>query len=341
MSLFRRLAPLALAPLALATVVLAPGPALAWGSMGHRIIGMVAVEALPLEAPAFLRTPTAASDVGELSREPDLVKGAGKMFDQDHSPGHFVDLEDDGRILGGPTLATLPATRAEYEAALQAAGVDSWKAGYLPYSIVETWQRLAKDFGYWRAVKAAEARETDFDRRAWYAEFRRRREGLILATIGELSHYVGDGSQPLHVTAHYNGWGDYPNPKGYTRARIHEPFEAALVFNTVKPQAVAAALGPFSPCECAIEKRVADYLAATGLQVEPLYILEKAGGLTPGDPRGTAFATARMAVGATELRDLIVEAWRAAREAKVGYPPVSVADVEAGKVDPYPALFGI
>ena len=336
MSLYRRLA-----ALALGAVVLAPGPALAWGAMGHRIIGMVAVEALPDEVPAFLRTPTAAADVGELSREPDLVKGAGKMFDQDHSPGHFVDLDDDGRVLGGPTLATLPPTRAEYEAALREAGVDGWKAGYLPYSIVETWQRLAKDFGYWRVVKAAEARETNMDRRAWYAEFRRRRESLIMATIGDLSHFVGDGSQPLHVTTHYNGWGDYPNPKGFTRARIHEPFEATLVFDTVKAASVAAAVGPYKPCDCDIEKRVAAYLTATGEQVEPLYILEKAGGLAAGDPRGSAFATARMAVGAGELRDLIVEAWRAAGQSKVGYPPVSVADVEAGKVDPYASLFGV
>ena len=33
--------------------------------------------------------------------------------------------------------------------------------------------------------------------------------------MGVMGHYVGDGSQPLHTTVHFNGWvGD--NPKGYT-----------------------------------------------------------------------------------------------------------------------------
>ena len=47
---------------------------------------------------------------------------------------------------------------------------------------------------------------------------------------GQLSHFVGDGSQPLHVTIHFNGWGsDQPNPQGYSNARLHGPFESDLV----------------------------------------------------------------------------------------------------------------
>ena len=36
-------------------------------------------------------------------------------------------------------------------------GLDSWQAGYLPYSIIDQHQQLTKDFAYWRAVKAAAA----------------------------------------------------------------------------------------------------------------------------------------------------------------------------------------
>jgi len=324
-----------------AIVALAPGSALAWGGMGHRIIGQAAIEALPEEAPAFLRSPTAASDVGELSRELDRSKGAGKVHDLDLDPGHFVDLEDDGRILGGPRLDALPPTRADYEKALAVAGADSWKAGYLPYSIIEQWQQLAKDFGYWRALTAAEGREADSGRRAWLAQDRRRREALIFETIGALSHYVGDGAQPLHVTAHYNGWGTYPNPKGYTVAKVHGPFEGDFVLANVRLQAVSAHISPFRSCGCLIELRTVDYLAATGKLVEPFYALERAGGFAPADPRGVAFATDRIAAGAAELRDLIVEAWRAGGTAQVGWRPVSVADVEAGKVDPFDALYGV
>src|SRR5690606_26630992 len=126
-------------------------------------------------------------------------------------------------------LAQLPPTRAEFEAALRAVGADSWKAGWLPYAIVDQHQQLVKDFAYWRILAAAEARAATPERRAWSAEDRRRREALILTTIGALSHSVGDGARPLHLSVHYSGWGDYPNPKGYTRARIHGPFEGALV----------------------------------------------------------------------------------------------------------------
>ena len=86
---------------------------------------------------------------------------------------------------------------------------------------------------------------------------------------------------------------------------------------------------------------VAGYLAATNRLVVPFYAMEKAGGLTPGDPRGPAFATQQIAVGASELRDLIADAWRVSATQTVGWKPVAVADVLAGKIDPYLALYGI
>jgi hypothetical protein len=323
-----------------AAIAALPTAALAWGGAGHRMIGEVAVRALPAELPAFLHAPAAALEVGELSREPDRVKGAGRAFDADHSPAHFLDLDDEGEVLGGPLLSALPPTRAEYESQLRAAGQDGWKAGYLPYSIVESYERLAHDFAYWRVLKAAGANPAWAAHRAWFSADRRRREALILAHIGELSHFVGDGSQPLHVTVHFNGWGNFPNPAGYSNEKLHSPFEGDLVRATVKEASVAARVAAFHSCGCPIEQRTETYLAATGQLVVPFYEMVKAGGLAPGDPRGTALATRQLAVGATELRDLIVEAWRVSGREAVGYKPVSVADVEAGRVDPYPALYG-
>ena len=333
----KRLPALALAALAVASV---PGSLFAWGATGHRILGAAAVRALPAEVPAFMRTAQAAQDVGELSREPDRTKGSGKLHDSDRDPGHFVDLDDDGKVLGGPPIVPLAATRAEYETQLRAAGVDQWKAGYLPYSIVDRWQQLTTDFAYWRVLKAAEANPKWRAHRAWFVQDRVRREALILKDLGELSHFVGDGSQPLHVSSHYNGWGDYPNPNGYSTAKLHGPFESDLVQATVKPAAVAAKIAPLRLCNCPIEQRVGDYLTTTGRQVIPFYEMEKAGGLAPGDPRGTAFAVERLAAGASELRDVVVEAWRASANRTVGWKPVAVQDVLAGKVDPYPALYG-
>lgn len=324
-----------------ALVAATPSAALAWGSSGHRIVGQLAVRALPAELPAFLRTPQAAAEVGELSREPDRSRGAGRLHDQDRDPGHFLDLDDGGKVLGGPALSSLPPTRAEYETALRAAGTDSWKAGYLPYSIVDRWQQLTLDFAYWRVLSAAEKNPKWAAHRAWFAADRKRREALILQTLGQLSHFVGDGSQPLHVSYHFNGWGDYPNPEGYSNAKLHGPFEGDLVLATVKAPAVAARMVPFKSCACAIEQRMSAYLTATAGQVIPFYQMEKAGGLAPGDPRGTAFAVQQLAIGASELRDVIVEAWRASATRSVGWRPVAVQDVVSGRVDPYPALYGI
>lgn len=333
----KRLTAAALAALAIA----APTTLLAWGNTGHRMVGELAIRALPAELPTFLRTPQAAANVGELSREPDRSKGAGRLHDQDRDPGHFIDLDDDGKLLGGPPMLPLAATRAEFEAGLRAAGLDQWKTGYLPYSIIDRYQQLTSDFAYWRVLKAAEANPAWKAHKAWFTQDRIRREGLILRTIGELSHFVGDGSQPLHVTSHFNGWGDGPNPNGYSKARLHGPFEGDLVLATVKQPAVAAKMTSLKLCDCTIEQRVSAYLTETGKQVIPFYEMEKAGGLAQGDSRGTAFATTRMAAGASELRDVIVEAWRASLNSKVGWRPVAVADVLAGKVDPYPSLYGI
>jgi hypothetical protein len=336
----KRLAPIAVAA---ALAALVPNSVLAWGSTGHRYIGEAAMRALPADTPAFLHTPQAVLDVGEYSREPDRSKGAGRTHDADRDPGHFLDLSDDGTVLGGPTLTGLPTTRAEFDAAVRKAGADSWKSGYLPYSIIDRWEQLARSMAYWRILSAAEANPAWSAHKAFFAADRRRREAQILVTIGELSHFVGDGSQPLHVTVHFNGWGDFPNPGGYTTAKIHAPFESDLVQASVTEAGVMAKLTPPADCHCALQKRVSDYLAATGALVVPLYELEKAGGLAPGDPRGPAFATQRIAVGASELRDLIVEAWRVSATQTLGYKPnaISVADVAAGKADPYAMLYGI
>ncbi len=331
----------AVAALVVIATVGCAGQTCAWGSTGHRIIGRLAMETLPPNVPAFLRTQAARDAIGELAREPDRWKAAGKAHDSDRDPGHFLDLGDDGRVLGGPTLAALPATREEYEAALRAAGADSWKAGYLPYSIIEDWQQLAKDFAYWRVDTAAAAHTAVRAHRAWLLADAREREALTLRDLGTLAHYVGDGSQPLHVSEHFNGWGPFPNLRGYTQDRVHAPFEGAFVRAFVSEAAVRKAMTPAMDCRCSIETRTEAYLAHTNSYVGPFYDLYKAHAFSGPDPRGEAFAAERLAAGASELRDLVAAAWRASARDNVGWPAVSVGDVEAGKVDPYDSLFGV
>jgi hypothetical protein len=317
------------------------GQALAWGDTGHRMIGELAIQALPPMIPAFLRAPEAARDVGELAREPDRSRGAGRTHDTDRDAGHFVDGDDEGKILGGPPLGHVPLTRAEYETQLRAVGADSWKAGYLPYSIIEGWQQLVKDFAYWRADAAGERLASDPAHKAWLAADRARRERQVINDLGVWAHYVGDASQPLHTTVHYNGWGPGPNPNGYTLEHIHVPLEAAYVTKNVTAQAVRGRMRPYVNCGCRIDEATGAYLVAESQTMIPLYELEKSGGFKDGDPRGVAFMTDRIAEGASELRDLVIAAWNASGAMTVGYPGVAALDVEAGKAgDAYELLYG-
>jgi len=336
--MIRRLRPAAATALLLCLIW--TGQALAWGSTGHRLVALAAVQALPAELPAFMRTPVFAADAAEIARDPDRSRKAGRAHDSDRDPAHFVDADLDGKTPGGLSLDALPPTREAFDSALRVAGSDSWKVGYLPYAIVDGWQQLVKDLALWRADSAGERLIADSRHKAWLAADRRRRELLILANLGVWAHFVGDGSYPLHVTTHYDGWGPGPNPAGYTLAHIHVPLEGPYVAAHVTLAAVKAKMAPYRDCQCAVEARTGAYLLADAKLVEPLYALEKAGGFKEGDPRGVAFMTDRIAFGADELRDLIVTAWNASATMEVGYPnAVPAGDFEAGKVaDPYALL---
>ena len=97
-----------------------------------------------------------------------------------------------------------------------------------------------------------------------------------------------------------------------------------------------------NPCAtpCDIRARVPGYIRANLSQVAPLYRLEQAGQLADGQADGAAFMARQMAVGASELRDLVASAYREAAGVRVGWPAVAVADVEAGTVDPWVSMIG-
>lgn len=320
----------------------------AWGSSGHRWVGVAAMRALPDDLPDFMRDPGFIADVGEFSREPDRTKGAGQPHDRERDTAHFVDLDDEGRVMtsAGMTLAELPRLKSEYDARLQAAGIDVDDAGYLPYAIMDAYQHLQRDFATWRVLHAAEQREPDLAKRAWYREDRLRREAVIARDIGYLSHFIGDAAQPLHMSIHYNGWGDYPNPEGFTNSRqTHGMFEGAFVRRNTRLDAVEAGMSAPQLNGFDLRARTAAYLTSSHAEVIPFYRLEKAGafrtdanGVAPA--AGAEFATVRLAAGASELRDFITLAWREAGTVSIGWPAVKVAEVEAGTADAWSAMAG-
>src|SRR5215468_11141504 len=103
-----------LAVLALAVSVAATD-CWAWGATGHEWISGIAIDKLPDSVPAFVRTPEAAAEIAVLGRELDRSKGAGKTHDAERDPGHYVDLTEDGAVMGVVPLAKIPETREAYD----------------------------------------------------------------------------------------------------------------------------------------------------------------------------------------------------------------------------------
>jgi hypothetical protein len=317
-------------------------PARAWGAYGHRIINGDAARALPASVPAFVRTPRAIAELAELGPEADRVKGAGRTRDADWDPAHYLDLGDDGTIGGTLKLAQLPPTREAYDTALRGGvrAFDQYSVGYLPYEIVDGYELVVKDFAIWRVDAYGEAHGPAADR-AWFAADRPLRETLTLRDIGVWGHFVGDASQPLHVSVHFNGWGDYPNPGGYTQSHvIHAYFETDFVNAHASPEAVLPKMPPYAASSAPIMGRVEAYLAATNAHVPEVYRFWDAGAFAAGTPAAVDFTLDRLAAGATMLRDLIADAYAESADAKVGYPEYDVRDILDGAVAPLPGRVG-
>src|SRR5271170_2280513 len=217
----RRLAALALLPL------LAVPPSFGWGDVGHRMINRLAAENLPADVPAFLRTPEAINEIEYLGPEPDRWRSlAEPELNAVQAPDHFIDFEF------ADIIGTLPRRRYDYIAALTAAEIthpdkarelQPERVGFQPYITNEVWERLKAAMRDYRELSAKHADTKPV-------------EAAILFYAGWLGHYVGDGSQPLHVSINYNGWVLKDNPNGYTTGHtIHAQFETAFVDANIKP----------------------------------------------------------------------------------------------------------
>jgi hypothetical protein len=295
--------------------IIATQPAWAWGSDGHRLIGRIAVQYLPSDVPAFLRNGNALDTVEYLSPEPDRWKGrAEQELSDTQSPDHFIDLEwaelaevpCTAATAGcGPDGKMFPRKRYDFIRALAAAQpshpditLTPEKVGMQPWQVEEVWQRLKSDFREYRKLTAANEDTAPV-------------QTAILFDTGWLSHYVADGSMPLHTTIQYNGWTG-PNPSGYTTDhKIHALFESINVAANIKPADVSPLVAATKPTLIADEwTNYLDYLHHTHTLVEKTYQLEKSGGFTgPGTPDGKAFTEERLAAGAIQLRDMIYSAW--------------------------------
>ena len=276
----------------LTCILVQPPAAHAWGNGGHRLINKLAASSLTDDVPAFLRTPEAITEIEYLGPEPDRWRSpAEPELVAAQAPEHFIDMEL------ADALGPLPHRRFDFEANVFAAGQRPEKIGLQPWETDEVWERLKSSMREYRKLSA-----TKQDTRPV--------EQAILFYAGWLGHYVGDGSQPLHTTIQYNGWTG-PNPNGYTTEhKIHWQFEGPFVEANIHEAEVRAKMTPVKAVEGDMFDAYVAYLRNTKTFVEKVYQLDKAGGFAgAGTEESREFTAARLAAGASMLRDMIYTAW--------------------------------
>jgi hypothetical protein len=261
-----------------------------------------------------VRSAAAIDEIAALGPEEDRIKGAGTSWDADNDPAHYLDVGDDGTVAGVVRLDALPANMEAYTRALEAAGTDPYRVGYLPYSIADGFERVRKDFAIWRV-----------DRYRGLRADMALRETLTLRDIGDWGHFVGDGSQPLHVTVHYNDHGAH--------AMFETGFvDAHITLSDVKRDMHADV--PRTPARLLSQGQIASivggYLTRTNREVPKLYEIDRTRGFANATPEAVAFTAQQLARGATMFRDLIALAWEDSLNERVGYPEVPVRSILSG-----------
>lgn len=262
----------------------------AWGEKGHLIINRVAIDAAASRLPEFMNA--ARDQIIFNGYEPDRWREEGRTaMNIAQEVDHFFNSEKWGPV------SSIPSDRYAFLQQLVERKGDL-RMGYLPYAMIENYGRLVNAFRNWRNAKTPADRESS------------RANAIYLAGI--LGHYVGDGSQPMHMTIHFNGWAaTVPNPKNFTRDNgIHSRFESAYVNAAIDASKVRPNVHPPQRLQNVWDS-IKQYLAQTFAELEPVYELEKAGEFNPEKPgaKGTDFIAAELSRAGTMLADLWYTAW--------------------------------
>ena len=273
-------------------------PAQAWGEEGHRYINRVAADHLPDDVPPFLKA--AAARLAFLGPEPDRWRDGKELYkalSEVNGPDHFIDIDKP------ENFAALPNDRYLYAEWLRAQGKDPKAIGFLPYSILEGYQKMQVLFRLWREQQHAAEREQIEQNIIYYA--------------GVLGHYVADGSQPLHATIHYNGWSTSANPENFTREPLHWRFEGEYVKAQINPEDFGGLVktaqrltDPFA--------EIVSYLMESHRLAPQIYRMDKTARWEANNRNAESkrFVAERLAAGSQMLVNLWYTAWLNSQDAK-------------------------
>jgi hypothetical protein len=258
----------------------------AWGEDGHRWINRAAAEKMPADMPDFFKN--ASARLTFLGPEPDRWRDSKELFKaltEVNGPDHFIDIDKPEEF------DALPNDRYQYADWLRTKGKEPKDIGFLPYSILESYEKVQVLFRLWRDPKNAAERDQIEQNIIYYA--------------GILGHYVADGSQPLHTSIHFNGWSTSSNPQRFTREPLHGRFESEYVKAQIKPEDFSGLVKPARRLDDVFAD-TQKYLLETYNQVPDLYRMDKTARWDQNNrnPESKKFVAARLAAGAQMLANL-------------------------------------
>ena len=302
----------------------------AWDYEGHHAINELALASLPADFGGFPLTPALKTRIAFLAGEADRWRNVGDLpLKHFNGPDHYIDLEDLKQY--GLTPETLPLMRYDFVGDIvreRAAHPEKFPpidpardadhtrelSGFLPWAITEYYEKLKSCFSYLKT----------FQKFGGTPEEIANAEANVVYVMGVMGHFVGDGSQPLHTTMHFNGWvGD--NPHGYTTSlRFHAWIDGGYLRKTggIDVGKLAGRIHPAERIKNAgqpegLFRAAVAYLVEQNKCVGPLYELDKEGRLTgEGDMgrEGRVFLDGQLVKAGQMLGDIWYTAWLEAPE---------------------------
>lgn len=304
--------------------------AAAWDYEGHHSVNELALASLPKDFGIEL-TPALKGRIAFLAGEPDRWRNVPDLpLKQFNGTDHYIDLED--LKLFGLTPETLPIMRYDFAtdiALARAAHPEKFPAidpnkdadhtreldGFLPWAITEYYEKLKSDFATLKALKQYGGTPEEIANA----------QADCVYVMGVMGHFVGDGSQPLHTSANFNGWDPKNNPKGYTtRTTFHAWIDGGYFKKTggIKVETLVGKIQPATRIANAGDpeaffRDVVAYLVEQNKFVEPLYQMEKDGQLSgEGDKglEGRPFLEGQLVKAGQMLGNIWLTAWLEAPE---------------------------
>lgn len=270
--------------------------AFGWGEKGHLISSEAATFGLPNDMPHFFYK--SFPELVYLGPDPDRWRGTGESLEAVNPPDHFLDYEYVAALELPPSRYRFIALLAS-SGTLRRYGISNDTAGFLPWRIAELSELLTSEFMQWRFSQPGSPERAAI-------------EHEIVYVAGILGHYAADAANPHHTTIDYNGWVE-PNPNHYaTDCDTHFRFETQFVSHAISLEDVIPRLDPPKQRSNYFTTAL-EFIRSSNALVEPLYRIDRAGGfdvLRPVSAQAKEFTAARLAAGASLLRDLWWSAWR-------------------------------